>query len=180
MSKKQILIVEDNATNREILQGILSNDYLVKEAGNGWEALEILHREPEAIALILLDVLMPVMDGYDFLDRIKADPELKLIPVIVMTQSDSEEDELSALSHGAADFVPKPYRTQVILHRIASIIHLRETAAMVNQIQYDRLTGNYSKEFFYQKVRDLLLQNPEKQYDILCINIENFLIMISY
>ena len=118
--------------------------------------MKILESERDEIALILLDVMMPVMDGYTFLDRVREDEELTLIPVIVMTQGDSEEDEVAALTHGATDFVPKPYRPRIILHRIASIINLRETAAMVNQFRYDRLTGLYTKEFFYQKVRERL------------------------
>ena len=174
VQKKHVLIVEDNELNRAILGEILSSDYQVLEAENGQEALEVLRHHKDSIALILLDVMMPVMDGYAFLDRIKADKELSLIPVIVMTQSDGEEDEVSALAHGATDFVPKPYRPQVILHRVASLIKLRETAAMVNQFQYDRLTGLYSKEFFYQKVREQLLENPEEDYCIVCSNIENF------
>lgn len=118
--------------------------------------------------------MMPVMDGYTFLDRIKGVEELALIPVIVMTQGDSEEDEVSALAHGATDFVPKPYRPRVILHRVANLIKLRETASLVNQFQYDRLTGLYSKEFFYQKVRERLQNDPEQEYTIVCTNIENF------
>ena len=117
---------------------------------------------------------MPVMDGYTFLDKMKEDDELSTVPVIVMTQGDSEEDEISALAHGATDFVPKPYRPRVILHRVASIINLRETAAMVNQFKYDRLTGVYSKEFFYRKVREELQENPDEEYTIICSNIENF------
>ena len=155
MPQKRILIVEDNAINRELLCEILSEHYSVLEAENGQQAFEILSQD-NTIALILLDVMMPVMDGYTFLDRLKADPEFSLIPVIVMTQSDSEEDEVAALSHGATDFLPKPYRPKVILHRIAGIINLRETAAMVNQFQYDWLTGVYSKEFFYQKAKEIL------------------------
>lgn len=170
----QILIVEDNELNREILSSILSDHYRILEAENGLEALQILRQSRDDIALILLDVMMPVMDGYAFLDCAKADPDLSLIPVIVMTQSDSEADEVTALAHGATDFVPKPYRPQVILHRVASIIKLRETAAMVNLFEYDRLTGMYSKDFFCQRVQEILLQHPEKQYNIICSNIENF------
>ena len=172
--QKQILIVEDNELNRAILCEILSEDYQVLEAEDGQEALDILQQHKDSVALILLDVMMPVMDGYTFLDRVKEDEELSLIPVIVTTQGDSEADEVSALSHGATDFVPKPYRPQVILHRVASLIKLRETAAMVNQFQYDRLTGLYSKEFFYQKVRERLLEDPEQEYCIVCSDIENF------
>ena len=160
MTQKQILIVEDNELNRTMLSEILSDDYKVLEAENGQEALDILEQNKDDIHLILLDVMMPVMDGYTFLDKIKKDEELALIPVIVMTQGDSEADEVTALAHGATDFVPKPYRPQVILHRIASLIKLRETAAMVNQYRYDRLTGLYTIEFFYQKVRECLEANP--------------------
>ena len=149
--KKDILIVEDNEINREILAEILSEDYRVLEAENGQVALEVLKEHKKRISLILLDVQMPVMDGYTFLNRVKEDEELSLIPVIVMTQGTSEEDELAALAHGATDFLPKPYRPQIILHRVAGLIKLRENAAMVNQLEYDRLTGLYSKEFFFKK-----------------------------
>ena len=174
LPKKQILVVEDNPLNREMLLEILSGQYSVLEAGNGQEALEILKARANSIDMILLDVMMPVMDGFTFLDQIKADADLALIPVIVMTQSDNEVDEVAALAHGATDFVPKLYRPQVILHRVASIINLRETAAIVNQFQYDRLTGLYSKEFFYQKVRERLQENPGQAYSLVCSNVENF------
>ena len=151
IQQRQILIVEDNELSRYMLREILSDEYRILEAENGKEALDILENHKDDINLILLDVMMPVMGGYAFLDKIKEDSELALIPVIVMTQSNLEEDEVNALVHGAADFVPKPYRPKVIRHRVASLIRLRETAAMANQFRYDRLTGLYSKEFFYQK-----------------------------
>ena len=172
--KRQILVVDDNLLNREMLTEILKEKYTVLQAENGKEALDILKQNKDSVALILLDVMMPIMDGYTFLNIIKEDAELALIPVIVMTQSDSEDDEVSALEHGATDFVPKPYRPRVILNRVESLIKLRETSAVVNQFQYDRLTGLYSKEFFYKKVREQLLTNPERKYCIVCLNIENF------
>ena len=172
--RKQILVVEDNALNRAMLCEILSEKYDALVASNGQEALDILKQQGDRISLILLDVVMPVMDGYTFLNQLREDESLSLIPVIVMTQSSSEEDEVAALAHGATDFVPKPYRPQVILHRVASLIKLRETAAIVNQFQYDHLTGLYSKEFFYRKVRDRLDANPDQNYCILCSNIDNF------
>ena len=127
-SKRMILVVEDNWINREILTEILSDSYTVLEAENGQDALALLRKRGDDIALILLDIQMPVMDGYSFLDQIRGDENLSLIPVIVMTQSNREQDEVEALAHGATDFVPKPYRPQVILHRVASIIKLRENA----------------------------------------------------
>lgn len=172
--KKQILVIEDNELNREMLRAILSDEYIVLEAENGQQGMEVLIRNKDTVALILLDMMMPVMDGYAFLDRIKSDPDLSLVPVIVTTQSGSEANEVDALSRGATDFVPKPYSAPVILHRVASIIKLRETAAMVNQFKFDRLTGLYSKEFFYQMVRRQIQENPDREYSIICSNVENF------
>ena len=173
MQKKQILVVEDNEINRAILCEILSCDYRVLEAENGQEALNILRQHKDSVALILLDVMMPVMDGYTFLDKVKDDAELSLIPVIVMTQNGCEEEEVAALAHGATDFVPKPYRPEVLLRRVAGLIKLRESAAMINQLRYDRLTGLYNKEYYLEKVRDRLAADPQ-DYCIVCANIDNF------
>lgn len=173
-AKRSLLVVEDNRINRMMLREILCEKYAVMEAENGQEALEVLKSYKGDFSLILLDIVMPVMDGYTFLSVIKADPRYSSIPVIVTTQNDSEQDEVTALMRGATDFVVKPYKPQVILHRVASIITLRETAAMMNQFQYDKLTGLYSKEFFYQQVRNTLLDNPGKEYDIICSDVENF------
>lgn len=174
LSQKKILVVEDNKINRMMLCNILSPTYTVLEAENGQEALDVLKTYGERISLILLDIIMPIMDGYTFLSHVKATPDYTSIPVIVTTQNDAETDEVAALSYGAMDFVTKPYRPKVILHRAANIINLRETAAMVNMIRYDRLTGLYGKEFFYQQVKEALLNNPDRAYDILCSDIENF------
>lgn len=173
-AKKKILVVEDNQMNREILCEILSSDYQVLEAENGEKAFDVLKEYGEDISLILLDIMMPVMDGYTFLSLLKENPACSSIPVIVTTQNDAEADEVAALSHGATDFVPKPYRPRIILHRVASIIRLRETAAMINLVRHDRLTGLYRKEFFCQRVRELLTANPEKEYDMICSDIVNF------
>ncbi|MDD6051152.1 MAG: EAL domain-containing protein [Clostridiales bacterium] len=172
--KRQILVVEDNEINREMLMTILSDQYEVLEAENGQIALDTLLARKDTVALVLLDLMMPVMDGYTFLDRIKEYPDLSLIPVIVMTQNDKVQAEVAALAHGATDFVPKPYHPDVVRHRVANLIKLRENAAMVNQFKYDQLTGLYNKEYFCHRVREELQEHPEKEYSIVCSNIENF------
>ena len=173
-AKRRILVVEDNALNRSLLCEILKPSYDVVEAENGQEALACLRRYAGDFSLILLDIVMPVMNGYEFLSIVKADPDLNAIPVIVTTSNDGESEEVAALSCGAADFVAKPYKPQIILHRVAGIIHLRETAALVNEFQYDRLTGLYSRGFFNQQVKEILRRNPGKAYDIICSDIVNF------
>lgn len=172
--QKQILIVEDSEISLELLRAILSDEYQVLEAENGEAELGLLRERGNHIALILLDIMMPVMDGDTFLSTVKADSNYSSIPVIVTTQSDSEADEIAALSHGATDFVAKPYNPKIIQHRAASMIRLRETAALIDHFKYDRLTGLYSREYFYQRARETLRQNPDKHYDVICSKAENF------
>ena len=174
VEKKEILVVEDDRLNRAMLADILSRQYFVLTAENGLKALEVLRERKESVALILLDVMMPVMDGYGFLRRIREDPALSSIPVIVTTANGSEADELAALEQGAADFLPKPYRPQIILHKVARLIDLREKAAMAGQPRYDRLTGLCSKEAFCREARERICAHPERQYTLICSNVENF------
>ncbi len=146
----------------------------ILEAENGQAALEMLEHHRDRIGLIISDVNMPVMDGYTLLRKLKADEQLALIPVIIMTQENNEEDEIAALANGANDFILKPYHPRVILHRAASLIKLRETAAVANLFKFDRLTGFYTKEYFYRKARERLDEDKDNHYAILCSNIENF------
>lgn len=174
LSQRKVLVVEDNMLNRCMLCDILSQQYTVLEAENGLEALDVLEKYGENLSLILLDIVMPVMDGYTFLSHMKANSAYSSIPVIVITQSDSEADEITALAHGANDFVSKPYKPQIILYRAASIINFRENMAMMQRVQYDRLTGFYSKEYFFQSAKNMIIQHPDQKYDIVCSDIENF------
>lgn len=172
--KKRILVVEDNILNRGILVSILSGEYEVLEAGNGQEALDVLESCADSLSLIFLDLVMPVMDGYTFLDRLKDNLGFSSIPVIVAANSDDVGDEIAALEKGATDYVTKPYQAQVILRRAAGIIKLRETAAMVNLMKNDVLTGLYRKEYFYQMARELLNKGDGTVYDLICFDFENF------
>lgn len=174
MGKKRILIVEDDYIDRAVLNKILSMEYDVLEATNGLDALRILEKEYDSISLILLDVIMPVMDGFEFLRQMHAVKKYAIIPVIVTTLGDSKGDELKALSNGATDFVMKPYIPQVMLQRINNLVQLREHAAIINQFRFDRLTGLYSREFFFQKVSELLREHPDEKYTMFSVNIENF------
>ena len=174
MKKRSVLVVEDNELNLEMLCSFIEEKFDVIKAYNGLEALNYLKTSVNDVSLILTDVNMPVMNGYEFLDELKKDKELSLIPVIVMTQENSESEELLALSHGANDFLPKPYRPQIILHRITNMIKLKEVSSLINIIKNDKLTGLYTKEYFFLRVEDILKQDPEGEYSIISTNIENF------
>lgn len=171
---REILVVDDSPVNRQILRKILHQEYKVLEAENGQKALDILKSRYQDISAVLLDIVMPVMDGFEFLACIHEDTALSKIPVIVTTVNDNEDAELRALSLGAHDFLAKPYRPAVILHRLANTINLRETAALVNAVEKDALTGLYSKEFFYKKAAARIGEKEQEKFDILCMDIERF------
>lgn len=173
-TRKTILVVDDSEVNRHLMCRILRTEYDTIEAENGLEALSILRQYGSNISLVLLDLIMPIIDGYAFMKQWKSDSLLSGIPVVVTTQSDCDNDEINALSAGASDFITKPYKPKIIMHRIANIIKLRETAAIMNLLEYDQLTGVYSKEFFYRQAKSILEQNPDTDYDIICGDIENF------
>ena len=168
------MVVEDNSLNREMLRMILADSYDIVEAEHGQEAFDILKTGSVRIDLILLDVVMPVMDGFTFLEQLKNDEMLKLIPVIVATQSDGDDNEIKALRCGATDFFSKPYKPEIIRHRIENIFRLRENATIASQFQYDSMTDLYSRGYFFMKVAEMLEANPDIDYNIVCINVVNF------
>ena len=172
--KRTVLVIEDNDMNREILCEILSDDYEVLEAENGQVGLEVLEREGDKIALVMLDAYMPVCDGFEFLRRKQKEPRLDSVPVIMMTASNTVEDEIRCLEMGASDFITKPYNVEVMKNRMKSVIRLRESSAMLSRVEQDSLTGLYSKEFFYLNVENLLHSDPEAHYDMVCSDIEDF------
>ncbi|MEA5085556.1 MAG: EAL domain-containing protein [Lachnospiraceae bacterium] len=171
---KKILVVDDSQFNRFIIRMILSESYELIETQNGQEAMDVLYSEKEFISAILLDIVMPVMDGYRVLELLKEDKGFEAIPVIVMTSNGDVETELKALKLGANDFLVKPFEAAIIKQRIKNIIQLSETASLRIAAERDSLTGIYNKATFYDKVHELLLENTDVLYDLICIDVERF------
>lgn len=174
MSKKTILIVEDNGVNRQILKKILSSDYDIITAANGKICLDILYHKYETISAVLLDIVMPVLDGYEVLEQMRKETRFSNIPVIVASGQNSEDAEIKALSLGANDYILKPYRPEIIKHRVANTIYLKETSAFVNSVQRDRLTGVYGKDYFFMKAEETLRNSSQRKFDLVCFDIERF------
>ena len=114
---RHILVVEDHEDNRQIVRDLLTaNDYEMTEAENGEEALVAVAKDrPD---LILMDIQLPVMDGFEVTRRIKADPSLNSIPVIAVTSYALSGDEEKARAAGCDDFVPKPFSPRQLLAKI--------------------------------------------------------------
>jgi phosphoserine phosphatase RsbU/P len=129
-TQKLILIVDDTPTNIGVISGALKDLYKTKIATNGPKALALACAE-EKPDLILLDVMMPEMDGYEVCTRLKADPSTREIPVIFLTGQTSPEEETRGFEVGAVDYVHKPFSPAVVQARVRSHILLRESRAQL-------------------------------------------------
>lgn len=116
-AKPVILLVDDAPENLFLISSLLKDSYRVKAATSGSRALEILDKSPE-VGLILLDVMMPVMDGYQVLQAIKNNPLTRGIPVIFLTALGEGSDTAHGLSLGAADYLSKPVDAPMLLQRV--------------------------------------------------------------
>jgi serine phosphatase RsbU (regulator of sigma subunit) len=129
-TQKLILIVDDTPTNIGVISGALRDSYKTKVATNGPKALSLACAE-EKPDLILLDVMMPEMDGYEVCMRLKAEPSTREIPVIFLTGQTGAEDETRGFEVGAVDYVHKPFSPAVVKARVRSHILLRESGAQL-------------------------------------------------
>ena len=173
VNKKGILIVDDNELDRSLLADILQEKYEVFTAENGREALTVLRANYKQIAVILLDLYMPVMNGYEFLSVQQADESIADIPVIVITQQDNNDAEIEALSYGASAYLTKPYVRGLILQKIGDEIRKQEVDHLMRSIDVDTLTGCYNRDGFCKKAQ-ILLREDEADYDIVAFDIEQF------
>ena len=130
IAQKLILIVDDTPLNIGVISGALKDSYKTKVATNGEKALALAGAE-EKPDLILLDIMMPGMDGYEVCTRLKADPSTREIPVIFLTGQTGAEDETRGFAVGAVDYVHKPFSPAVVKARVRSHIMLREARAQL-------------------------------------------------
>jgi len=129
-----ILIVDDIEINRMILREILQDDYQIVEASSGSEALDKLYEDNLLPTVVLLDIMMPGIDGFQVLERMKLEKSTKNIPVLFITAADSEEDESRGLKAGAADYVTKPFNHDIVRARVDNHINLARYRHRLEQL----------------------------------------------
>jgi putative two-component system response regulator len=127
VERPTVLVVDDTPDNLSLMSSLLKDSYRVKVATSGERALKIAWSDPPP-DLILLDVMMPLMDGYEVLERLKADPRSQHIPVIFLTALSETTDEERGLNLGAVDYITKPVSPPIVLARVATHLHLKAVA----------------------------------------------------
>lgn len=131
--RKTILIVDDASENIDVLRGILKDQYKIKASNNGARALDISFatQPPD---LILLDVMMPDMDGYEVCRRLKDDPRTARIPIIFVTAMTDTADEIKGLELGAVDYLTKPVNPPIVRARVNTHITLSQQSRLLKDI----------------------------------------------
>lgn len=155
--RQQVLIVDDSEINREILATMLESDFNILEATNGAEALMILEQNSR-IALVLLDIVMPVMDGFEVLAHMTRTHMIEDIPVIMISSEDSEENIRRAYDLGVSDYISRPFDAKVVFQRVFNMIKLYAKQRRLITLVTDQI---YEKEKNSQLMVGILSQIVE-------------------
>lgn len=137
--KTQILLVDDSKMNRMILKEILGGDYSILEAENGQECLEKMQAEAGNIALVLLDINMPVMDGFEVLKAMNANHTIEDTPVIMISSEDSDAAIRRSYELGASDYVNRPFDARIVYRRVTNTIKLYAKQRRLVQMVSDQI-----------------------------------------
>lgn len=157
------LIVDDDArilrSLKDFLQG---NRFHVLEAADGRRALDVFYENNTVVDLILLDVMMPAMDGFEVLKEIRS---FSLVPIIMLTARGEEYDQLDGFKHGADDYISKPFSPSLLLARMEAVLK-RVGKNEVNELSAGGISANILKRIV--KVNQLQIELTPKEFDLLC------------
>ena len=174
--KPTILVVDDMTTTLLLLHDLLKDTYEVKIAKSGTKALEILE-SPNDIDLILLDIEMPDINGYDVCKILKNNEQTKNIPVIFVTARNSEEDEEYGLNLGAIDYITKPFNKTITKLRLKNYLELKMKNDMLEKLSmYDGLTNIRNRRYFDETFEKTFseIKRDKKSLAVLMIDIDFF------
>ncbi len=184
------LIVDDSAMNREILKEILKDDMEIFEACGGEEAMNMLMDRFQQLDVVLLDLMMPGVNGFEVLEFMRGKHMTDYLPVIAISVDDKEPNIERAFDLGAIDFIARPYSERTILRRVLTTVSLfSKQKTLVAEIdrQYlvgdpkvDRLTGVDLKQTFFNNVYSLLRRNEDVELMMVAADIANFKLYNNY
>lgn len=178
-----VLIVDDEPINLKILTKALEQEYFVLTAQNGKEALDIIENSKFKISAIILDLIMPVMNGYEFLEIYSTDSKLREIPVLVSSGEKEIGSETKCLELGANDFISKPYNISVIKLRLLNAIE-RSQLILLKELKYavdfDALTDIYNKDKLFREVKGFLTKHSNKKFVFMVYDVDNFKVYNSF
>lgn len=171
-SKENILVVDDTPFNLEIVEELLEDRYNTFSALDYKEAFTILQNN--SIDLILLDIMMPMIDGYEACKRIKSIEEYKDIPIIFLTANQDEKSIENAYNVGGVDYIVKPFLPKELFSRIKTHLTLSQTIQQLEILATtDPMTGIYNRRKFFELAEDRFLNKKDGLYSVM-VDIDKF------
>ena len=174
--KPYILIVDDVPANIQTLADVLKDKYRIKVVTDGYRCLELARQEPQP-DLILLDIEMPGISGFEVCKQLKKDTLTQDIPVIFVTANDQEEDEEKGLHIGAVDYITKPIRPVIVAARVDTHITLKiQRDLLTRMATHDQLTGLYNRHFLMETASKKIAyaQRHHSSISLLILDIDHF------
>ena len=171
--KNRILIVDDEELNRDILTDTLEDEYSLMTAANGVEALEIIRDKTNHIGLVLLDLMMPEMDGFEVIEVMQEEGIIDTVPVIVITGDATNESAVKCFEYGASDFIRKPFNETLVRHRVANIFGLYTYKNGLEKTVKAQTKELRKQNKMLEKQAAILKQNNERIIDILAVVVEH-------
>lgn len=156
-----VLIVDDEEQNRFLLKQYLENDYNVIEAADGKEAVEYIDKYGLEIGIILLDIIMPEMDGFQVLDYLNDYGYMPLIPVILITADSNLGNEKRAFEAGVSDFIAKPFSPVIVSKRVHNVIDLFARSANLQKLVEEKTEEVYTQSELLMEQEQQLKQNND-------------------
>lgn len=177
-----MLIVDDVEMNRDILKVLFHTSYEILEAEDGTEALEILERCQGSIDIVLLDLMMPGISGFDMLEKRKQLDYFREVPVVVITSSGQMEDQIRAFEMGANDYIAKPFIPEIVVTRVNNVMTSNKRMVSIEmeaqklkiKSELDEMTGIYNKSTTEIAMNEVLKHGNKQQNVMLVIDIDNF------
>lgn len=177
-----MLIVDDSKLNREILNDLFQNHFEILKVENGEQALAMLEEYKESISIVILDLVMPGLSGFDILKKRSEIPYFLNIPVIVITGSGEKSDQLRAFELGANDYIAKPFEAEIVMSRVNSVVtsHRRilsiakEAEKLKEKSELDQMTGLLNKTTTENVIKRILRESTDQLNVLFVFDIDNF------
>ena len=172
----KILIIDDDPINIKLMSNILSDQYQIVTATNGIDAFNLLNQHTD-IKLILLDIVIPVINGYEICRKIKNNEKTRDIPVIFVSSLDSEEDESKGLEIGAVDYITKPFSLPIVRARVRTQINLKKKTELLEKlVLIDSLTDIHNRRRFDEVLEIEWRRAARNQlnFSLLMADVDNF------
>lgn len=177
--KRKILIATDDRQHRNLLYSLLGDKYAITTARNGDVGLHLLEAHYTEFSLVLMDVHTSDRNGLEFLKKVREDALLSLVPVIVIAEHATSDDELDCLELGASDFISLPCHPDILRQRIRNVVRLKESSLTLQAVEHDELTGLYTTQAFFHYVNQIIRFQPNNNMHLIVAKIKDFKLINS-